>query len=257
MGRSSDSVVPAEGRNRCARERILCFSSRSSRRWRRCTDRATSVPRRPPGKRVGPGRDLRFHVGGAPDRDRDPRCGLATVVVFAVRRHHREMPTRVRAPPSSRVLRTAQDVHWTLNGGYGDEAQLVATGAVREPSAMYDVTVDGSGGYAIDPAAGSACTESASGGTSSAGPPPPTAPPTTPAISPTVVNFHGVSGSYRYRPTSNGQADEIVIFGRAQGQADWVAMINAAHRPTPRRRRIAACTSSTSTTSATRGTSRW
>ncbi len=128
-----------------------------------------------------------------------------------------------------RTLQTAQDVHWALNSAYADEAQLVAAGAVREPSTMYDVTVDGSGDYAIAPAPGSACTLSASGGVSSAGPPPPTTPPpTTPAINPTVVTFHDVSGSYRYRPTSNGEADEIVIFGRAQGQADWVTMINAA-----------------------------
>ena len=145
---------------------------------------------------------------------------LAAVVVFAVGGMAGSADESACAV-ELKSLRTAQDVHRTLNGDYADEAQLVATGAVREPSTMYDVTLDGSGGYAIDPAVGSACTQSASGGVSSGGPSPPT-------ISPTVVTFHGVSGSYRYRPTSNGENDEIVIFGRDQGQADWVAMINAA-----------------------------
>ncbi len=147
---------------------------------------------------------------------------LATVVVFAVRgisgtAHENACAAELKN------LRTAQDVHWTLNGDYADEAQLVAAGAVRETSTMYDVTVDGSGGYAIDPAAGSACTLSASATASggSGAPPPPT-------INPTTVTFHGVSGSYRYRPTNNGENDEIVIFGRAQGRADWLTMINAA-----------------------------
>ena len=149
---------------------------------------------------------------------------LATVVIFAVRGVTGDADENACAV-ELRTLQTAQDVHWLTNGAYADETQLVAAGAVRSSSSMYDVTLDASGGYSIDPATGSSCTLSASGSDSSTSSPPATVAPT---ISPTIVTFHGVSGSYRYRPSSNGQADEIVIFGRAQGQADWVSMINAA-----------------------------
>jgi general secretion pathway protein G len=146
---------------------------------------------------------------------------LGAVTVFALRGITNRSEENACATEID-TLAKAEEVHWTLTGSYGAEADLVSGGSLKETSSLYDVSVNGAGDYAIAPAAGSACTDSAAGsGSTGGGTPPPT-------INPTVVSFHGVSGSYRYRPVSTGENDEIVIFGRAQGQADWVTMINSA-----------------------------
>lgn len=146
---------------------------------------------------------------------------LATITVFAVRTITTSATVNACEAELDNLY-TAQEVHATMTGGYGDEAALVAGGSLTGESDLYDVTLAG-GEYTITPAAGSACTGSSSSG-GGGGPPPP------PPVPPTPIMFGSIP-AWQY---GAGGADEIVVFGRAEGEADWLAMIAAAP-PTTRR----------------------
>ncbi len=148
---------------------------------------------------------------------------LATVVVFAVRGISDE-GQEAACGSELRTISTAAEAYRANRGAYPDEATMVSVGVLRSDSSLYDVAAPGDGTYSIAPAAGSPCTGSVSGGSASAVPPPP------PPVTPTSITF-GVLPAWQYGATG---ADEIVVLGRTEGEADFIAMITAAP-PTSRR----------------------
>lgn len=148
---------------------------------------------------------------------------LATVTVFAVR-GITVSASETACSSELDNLETGQEVQFTLVGSYGDEATLLANGAIKAPSAMYDTTGDASG-YTITVAPGSKCTSGATGGSSSTTPPVPVVPPAV-----VMTNFDALHGvpAWRYRDGDLGSAaDQILVFGGAGGRADWVAADDA------------------------------
>ncbi len=152
---------------------------------------------------------------------------LATVTVFAVR-GITDQGQESACAAELRVLVTAQETQMAGGGGYTDEAGLVAAGALSSESTMYEVTVT-DGEYSIVPSAASSCTGSAGG--SSGGAAEPAAAPAPEPVDPVVIDFGGFVG-WEYEPAET--ADEVVVFGRAEGEADFLAMIAVAP-PTSRR----------------------
>jgi prepilin-type N-terminal cleavage/methylation domain-containing protein len=153
---------------------------------------------------------------------------LAVVAVFAVR----GIVDRGEENACATDLRTltgAQEAHWLLHGSYATEPDLVSAGMIREVSPLYDVTLVGADGYSIAPAAGSGCTGTTTGGDTAPSPPAPAPSPPGP-VAPSPVNFGGYAG-WEYGASG---ADEIVVFGGATGEFDWLTMINAGP-PTSRR----------------------
>lgn len=157
---------------------------------------------------------------------------LATVTVFAVR-GITDQGGESACASELRMLTTAQEAHLALHGDYADETALVSSGGLHSDSSLYEVTVAADGSYSITPAAASSCTGSATGGGSGGPPPadpPPDPPPPDPPVEPTPISFGGIP-AWQYGATG---ADEVVVLGRAEGEADWRAMINVAP-PTSRR----------------------
>lgn len=149
---------------------------------------------------------------------------LAVVAVFAVRGITDRSEENACAAELGNLER-AQNVHWTMHETYADEATLVANGVITNESAMYDVTVTGNS-YEIVSVGG--CTGSGSGG--DVAPPPPPIPVTMPTSS---FGWHGGVTAWRFGADANGD-DEIVVLGREQGKADWVAATGAGASSTPR-----------------------
>jgi len=140
---------------------------------------------------------------------------LAAVTVFAVRGITDRGEENACAAESA-ILIKAEEVHRALNGSYADEATLVSSGAITSESAMFDVTVSGdsyqvvSAGDCVAPTGGS----------------PPPAPPV-PVVMPTnSFAWHGGVTAWRFGADTTGN-DEIVVLGREQGKADWVAATDA------------------------------
>ncbi len=149
---------------------------------------------------------------------------LSTIGVFAVR-GVADQGEESACGSELRILTTASETHAVRNQGtYADEAGLVAAEALASPSELYDVTVAFDGSYRIDPAPGSSCTGSAGGGGGGAPPPPPG------PVTPTNINF-GTIPAWQYGAGGN---DEVVVFGRAEGEFDWLVTINEMP-PTTRR----------------------
>ena len=114
-------------------------------------------------------------------------------------------------------LTTAQDMHWTLNRSYADEATLVSSGTIKSESTMYDITVSGDSYQVVS--VGSCVAPSG------AAPPPPVPP--LPVVMPTSsFAWHGGVTAWRFGADTTGN-DEIVVLGREQGKADWVAATDA------------------------------
>ncbi|MEM1335183.1 MAG: type II secretion system protein [Actinomycetota bacterium] len=139
---------------------------------------------------------------------------LSTVTVFAVRGITDQGQASACAT-DFRAIQTAQSAHYGLEGSYASEADLVGNGMLASESDLFDTSVTG-GDYTIT-ATGTTCTESggSAGGTPAA---------TTAAVpgsqsAPTSITFAGVPAQ-RYGGTG---ADEILVFGRAEGAADWAA----------------------------------
>ncbi len=149
---------------------------------------------------------------------------LAVVAVFAVRGITDRSEENACAAELGNLER-AQNVHWTMHETYADEATLVANGVITNESAMYDVTVTGNS-YEIVSVGG--CTGSGSGG--DVAPPPPPIPVTMPTSS---FGWHGGVTAWRFGADANGD-DEIVVLGREQGKADWVAATGAGASSTRR-----------------------
>lgn len=154
---------------------------------------------------------------------------LSTVTVFAVRGVTDEGQATACAT-EFRQLQTAQEMHRALNGVYGDEAALVSSGALAGPSSLFDTSPAG-GDYAVTPT-GSTCSQSSAGG-----------PPIIPAADPPNTRAElrstsfGSLGSFPQWGLRSGDPDghvEILVFGRANGAADWAAMTGA-NVPTNRR----------------------
>lgn len=155
---------------------------------------------------------------------------LATVTVFAVR-GITESASETACASELDSLETGQEVQFTLVGSYGDEATLLANGAIKAISTMYDTTGDASG-YTITVAPGSKCTSGATGGSSNTMPPAPVVPPV--VVMTNSDPLHGVP-AWRYSDGDLGSAaDQILVFGGAGGRADWVAA-DAADITTSRR----------------------
>ncbi len=150
---------------------------------------------------------------------------LATVTVFAVR-GITDRGTENACAAELTALTRAQESNMARNGDFADEATLVANEMIVEQSSMYDVAAPGDGTYSITPAAGSDCTDSTTSGT-------PVVPPA-PLVDPWEINFGSVP-AWQYADGGTG-ADEIVVFGRAEGEADWIAMINTVPSPPTTRR---------------------
>ncbi len=141
---------------------------------------------------------------------------LAVVTVFAVRGITDRSEETACAVEFDDLV-TAQDIHWTLEATYADEVTLVTSGVLKSESTMYDVTTTGdsyqvvSVGECVAPSGGS--------------PAPP--PPPTPVVMPTSsFSWHGGVTAWRYGADTPGN-DEIVVLGREQGKADWVAATDA------------------------------
>jgi general secretion pathway protein G len=150
---------------------------------------------------------------------------LATITVFAVRGITDQGEASACASELD-VLQTAEESHYALNGSYADEATLVAAGTLVADSTMYDVTVAGDS-YAITPVG--ACPTSGSGG----GPPPPAAPPVPVVMPSSSFSWHGGVTAWRFGADTGGD-DEIVVLGRDNGKADWVAATDAGASSTRR-----------------------
>jgi len=156
---------------------------------------------------------------------------LATVTVFAVRGITAGSAEAACATELDN-LETAEEVHFTIAGSYGDEATLLASGVIESASSMYDVASDDST-YTITVASGAPCTSGATGGSSGGAPPVGPPPPPVVAMGPTE-SHHGVA-AWRYPDGDQGSApDQILVFGGAGGRADWVAA-DAADITTTRR----------------------
>ncbi|MDJ0770040.1 MAG: prepilin-type N-terminal cleavage/methylation domain-containing protein [Ilumatobacter sp.] len=151
---------------------------------------------------------------------------LAMVVVFAVRGVNNQAEASA-CGAELRILSTAVEAYNAETNTIADEAALVSAGVIRTASSLYDVSVDGNGGYDIGPAAGSGCT----GSVSSSGPPAPPAPPPVPPAVPTAISY-GTIPAWEYGVA--GEPNEIVVLGGAEGAADFIQMITAAP-PTARR----------------------
>jgi type II secretory pathway pseudopilin PulG len=149
---------------------------------------------------------------------------LATVTVFAVR-GITDTADENACEVELVILQKAEEVHRVTNGMYANEATLVASGTISSNSAMYDVTVSGDS-YEVDSAGD--CTGPASGGTPTA----PT-PPTAVTMPTSSFAWHGGVTAWRFGADANGD-DEIVVLGREQGKADWVAATNAGAASTRR-----------------------
>jgi prepilin-type N-terminal cleavage/methylation domain-containing protein len=149
---------------------------------------------------------------------------LATVTVFAVQGITEESAETACATELGN-LETAEELHLTLAGTYADEATLLASGAIKTASSMYDVTGDDSG-YSVTVASGATCTAGATGGGGgSATPPGPTPPPVVAMVNANAL--HSVP-AWRYRDGDPGsEANQILVFGGAGGRADWVAADDA------------------------------
>jgi len=149
---------------------------------------------------------------------------LATVTVFAVRGITGTAGENA-CEAELDILQKAEEVHWITNGVYANEATLMASGTISSESAMYDVTVSGDS-YEVTSAGG--CTGSASGGTPSA----PT-PPIAVTMPTSSFAWHGGVTAWRFGADANGN-NEIVVLGREQGKADWVAATDAGAASTRR-----------------------
>lgn len=141
---------------------------------------------------------------------------LAVVTVFAVRGITDRGQENACAVEVDNLAK-AQALHWALNGNYADEATLVTSGTITSESTMYDVTVSGDS-YSIVSVG-----ECASPGGGSPAPPAPPAPVVMPTTS---FTWHGGVTAWRFGADTNS-ADEIVVLGREQGRADWVAATDA------------------------------
>mgnify|MGYP001829106819 FL=1 len=146
---------------------------------------------------------------------------LAVVTVFAVRGITDRGAENACSVEFDNLVK-AQEVHKVLNGTYADEATLVSSGTITSESTMYDVTATGDSYQVVS--AGE-CT-APNGGT----PPGPPAPVVMPTSS---FNWHGGVTAWRFGSDQDG-ADEIVVLGRAQGRADWVAATDAGASSTRR-----------------------
>lgn len=157
---------------------------------------------------------------------------LSTVTVFAVRGISDQGATNSCAI-EMKNLNTAEQQHWALHGRYAVEADLVANQVISSDSSMYDVTLAGQT-FTIAPAPGSACTATTSGGDATAGPAGPAAPDRSSyAISlADLQTAGGGASSFGGHPSIEynvgGGNHEILIFGRAEGELDFVDMVNAA-----------------------------
>ena len=141
---------------------------------------------------------------------------LAAVTVFAVRGITDRGEENACATEFDN-LTTAQDIHWTLNRSYADEATLVSSGTIKSESTMYDITVSGDSYQVVS--VGSCVAPSG------AAPPPPVPP--LPVVMPTSsFAWHGGVTAWRFGADTTGN-DEIVVLGREQGKADWVAATDA------------------------------
>lgn len=141
---------------------------------------------------------------------------LAVVTVFAVRGITDRGAQNACATEFDNLVK-AQEVHWSLNQNFADEATLVSSGTLKSESVMYDVTVSGetyqvvSTGDCVAPSGGS--------------PLPPA--PAVPVVMPTSsFSWHGGVTAWRFGADTAGN-DEIVVLGREQGKADWVAATDA------------------------------
>jgi prepilin-type N-terminal cleavage/methylation domain-containing protein len=157
---------------------------------------------------------------------------LATITVFAIRGITGQSNETACATELNNLV-TAEEVHFTISGGYGDEASLLSSGVIKATSSRYDVAADADG-YTITATAGAPCTGGATGGNSSGGggtPPGPTPPVVAMGA---TESHHGVT-AWRYPDGNQGSAaDQILVFGGAGGKADWVAA-DAANIATSRR----------------------
>jgi prepilin-type N-terminal cleavage/methylation domain-containing protein len=137
---------------------------------------------------------------------------LAVVTVFAVRGITDRGQENACAVELDN-LEKAQAVHWSINGAYADEAGLVTSGTIKAESTMYDVTVAGDSyqvvslGQCADPGGGAIAAPA----------------PVVPVVMPTAsFTWHGGVTAWRFGNDVN-VANEIVVLGREQGKADWVA----------------------------------
>lgn len=145
---------------------------------------------------------------------------LAVVTVFAVRGITDRSADNACAVEFDNLVK-AQEVHRVLNGSYADEATLVSSGTITDASTMYDVTATGDSYQVVS---SGECTPPSGG---------PAAPPA-PVVMPTPsFGWHGGVTAWRFGADADG-ADEIVVLGREQGKADWVAATNAGASSTRR-----------------------
>lgn len=150
---------------------------------------------------------------------------LATVVVFAVGGIS-DRGTASACSSELRILTTAEETHGAqFSGTYADEAGLVAAQLLRSESELYDVTLELDGSFAIAPVSGSGCT----GGIAAAATVPTTLPPPGP-LNPTPISFGSIP-AWQYGATG---ADEVVVFGRSEGEYDFRVTVNEGP-PTSRR----------------------
>jgi len=165
---------------------------------------------------------------------------LSTVTVFAMRGITGQAGDNA-CTAELRNLATAQEEHWVLHGTYAVEADLVSNDVITRDSSLYDITVADADTYTITPAPDSACTNSTTGGSSAGG--------TTgssggggttvgPDRSTYTISLNDLqtaggsatdyAGFSSIEYNSSGGADEILVFGRSEGQLDFVDMVNAA-----------------------------
>jgi general secretion pathway protein G len=147
---------------------------------------------------------------------------LAVVTVFAIR-GITDRGAENACSVEFDNLTKAQEVHRALNGTYVDEATLVSSGTITGESTMYDVTATGDSYQVVS--AGECAAPSG-------GPATPPAP--VPVVMPTSsFGWHGGVTAWRFGADQDG-ADEIVVLGREQGKADWVAATDAGASSTRR-----------------------
>jgi len=148
---------------------------------------------------------------------------LAVVTVFAVR-GIADRGAENACSMEFDNLTKAQEVHKVLNGTYVDEATLVSSGTITGESVMFDVTATGDSYQVVSAGDCAAPT---------GGPATPPSPPV-PVVMPTSsFGWHGGVTAWRFGSDQDG-ADEIVVLGRAQGKADWVAATDAGASSTRR-----------------------
>lgn len=155
---------------------------------------------------------------------------LSTVTVIAIRGVTEEGEQSV-CQAELRSLATAQEQHRVLFGSYGDESDLVSNEVILSDSPHYEIAIGTDDSYTISPAADSNCTGSTSGGGGSNAAGPPTGGPDRSGYTISLADLQAANNTFvgfdSLEYNGSGGANEILIFGRAEGQQDFVDMVNA------------------------------